>query len=213
MTISATLLRPDPELATLVVEQLDRPGWRTELERDGVRVCSSRTLPAPVVGYRTQTEHDASAESLVAFLGAGLFGAFERLNARYAFGEVLNETPLVVRTGFTMPPGLQHREFVHSLSVTPMQEGVWVVGYDAVEEGALPQARPGFLRCPMYPSGQRIRALGPTRCRVEHLMVYELGGGVPTWAQNRLFHRGHVKAYRDEWSALIAHSRRHLSAA
>ena len=211
MTIAPAALAPDDALAQTISSRLDDGPWNLELEADSLRVYSARVDYAPVVAYRTWTEHAAPAEALVAFLGAGLFDAFALLNARYAFGEVLRDDPLVVRTGFTMPPGMANREFVHTLSVTPLGEGGWVVGYDAADEAGLPPARPGYVRCPMYPSGQRIRALGERRACVEHLMVYELSGRVPRWAQNRLFHRGHVQAYRDEWSALVAHSRADMS--
>jgi hypothetical protein len=142
---------------------------------------------------------------MAAFLGEGLIDAFSVLNNRFAFGDVLRDTPLVVRTGFTMPSGMADREFVHGLAQADYADGTTVIAYIPVEDDGLAQPKEGFLRCTIYPSGQRITALDPARCRVEHLMTYELGGRVPRWAQNTLFHGGHLRAYRDEWSALVRH--------
>jgi hypothetical protein len=192
-------------LAHEVVRLLDATPWRLGLQNDDVRVEFSDALPAPVVGYRTTTEHDVSIETLAAFLGDGLLDAFSKLNALYAFGEVLQEHPKVVRTGFFMPKGFSGREFVHALESHRLSDDCHVVAYGAVDESALPAPRPGFIRCPIYPSGQRISRLPNGRTRVEHLMTYELVGWVPRWAQNTLFHRGHLGAYRDEWTRLVRH--------
>jgi hypothetical protein len=194
---------PDAALTTAVLERLALPGWSCASDRDGVAVWVHRALPDPVVGYRTVTEHPVSAEAMASFLGERLLGAFSRMNARFAFGDVLATAPLVVRTGFSMPFGFAPREFVHRLAVTPVDDEVTVVAYGPADEDGLAAPRPGYLRCPIYPSGQRITALAPHRCRVEHLMTYALAGRVPIWAQNAWFHRGHVQAYHAEWHALV----------
>ena len=36
----------------------------------------------------------------------------------------------------------------------------------------------GFIRCPIFPSGQRITEIGQNQIRVEHLMVYGLAGSI-----------------------------------
>jgi hypothetical protein len=206
-TAAQTPRRSADELVRTIFEQLDDPGWRLDRRTPEVAVYSHRGLPAPVVGYRTVTEHDADLSALAGFLGAGLFDAFRTLNARFAFGEVLRDAPRVVRTGFTMPPGFAGREFVHLLHEASVGDDVRVVAYDAVDESDLPPPHEGFLRCPMHPSGQRLTRLATGRVRVEHLMVYELAGCVPAWAQNILFHRGHIGAYAAEWQALVSHFR------
>ena len=44
-------------------------------------------------------------------------------------------------------------------------------------------------------------------------MTYDLVGAVPSWAQNALFHKGHVDAYAEEWVAAMAHLTRLPAAA
>lgn len=227
-SVSPATSRPTPaELAATIVGQLHGPGWKLDHQDESVAVYSNRQLGAPVTGYRTVTHHDLSVSTLADFLGDGLLEAFALLNARFAFGEDLTfpvragprpgpdrlaeddlpSAPRIVRTGFTMPLGFQSREFVHLLVRHPIGDDCEVIGYAPVPDEGLPPPRPGFLRCPIYPSGQRIQRLPDGRTRVEHLMTYALGGGVPHWAQNALFHRGHVGAYRDEWTRLVAWSK------
>lgn len=207
-SVSPATARPTPaELAATIVGQLHGPGWKLDHQDESVAVYSNRQLGAPVTGYRTVTHHDLSVSTLADFLGDGLLEAFALLNARFAFGEDLQSNPRIVRTGFTMPLGFQSREFVHLLVRHPIGDDCEVIGYAPVPDEGLPPPRPGFLRCPIYPSGQRIQRLPDGRTRVEHLMTYALGGGVPHWAQNALFHRGHVGAYRDEWTRLVAWSK------
>lgn len=193
------------DLALEVIRQLDETRWIAGYADENVQIYSSRELPAPVIGYRTVTEHVASLDDLSQFLGAEFLTAFSTLNARFAFGETLLAEPLVVRTGFTMPAPFRGREFVHSLVDLRVTPDCHVVAYGPVDESPLPPARDGFLRCVMYPSGQRILRLDNGRTRVEHLMTYELAGAVPRWAQNTLFHKGHLGAYRDEWTRLVRH--------
>ncbi len=191
-------------LAREVVRQLDTTDWQQGLMTPQVQVYFSRTLPAPVVGYRTVTEHDARPEDLFAFLGTDMLGAFSQLNRRFVFAEQLQDEPRVVRTGFSMPPGFSSREFLHLLVCTQLNERTWVVAYGPPgDESAYPSARRGFIRCPMYPSGQRISTLASGRTRVEHLMVYELGGWISHRLQNSVFHAGHLRAYHDEWLGLV----------
>lgn len=191
-------------LACEVVRQLDTTDWQKGRVSPQVQVYFSRVLPAPVVGYRTVTEHDARPEELFAFLGAHMLGAFSQLNKRFVFAEQLQTGPDVVRTGFSMPPGFSSREFLHALVCTRLDERTWVVAYGPVgDESPYPAARDGFIRCAMYPSGQRISIIDNRRTRVEHLMVYELGGWISHRLQNSAFHAGHLRAYHDEWLGLV----------
>jgi hypothetical protein len=192
------------DLARSVASQLDTTQWQAANNSGPIRVFSSTELPTPVRGYRTVSEPKADARSVAEFLGTRMLDAFAVLNERFAFAETLVESPWIVRTGFTMPPGFKSREFVHSV-VRHIDNGVHFVMYGVVDETDLPAPRDGFIRCPMYLSGQRITPLREFGCRVEHLMIYELGGLVPRWAQNSIFHRGHVDAYVKEWSRLLEH--------
>jgi len=190
--------------ARLVAEQLDTTPWQPAGVAGPVQVFSSTKLPARVRGYRTVSEPACNADDVAAFLGAQMLDAFAVLNDRFAFAETLVQEPWIVRTGFTMPTGFRSREFVHSV-VRHSDGDVHFVIYGVVDDAELPPPRPGFIRCPMHLSGQRITPLDDGRCRVEHLMTYELGGLVPHWAQNSVFHRGHVDAYVKEWSRLLTH--------
>lgn len=196
---------PVPELVDAILADLDHPGWVLESRRDGVAVYSNRELAAPYVGYRTIVEVGADLDEVTAFLGPGLLDAFSRMNALYVDGDVLREGPEadVVRTRFAMPWPMAGREFVHLLAVAAPADDLRVVAYHGVEGAGLPAPTDGYVRCPIHPSGQRLSRLPRGGTRVEHLMVYGLAGAVPRWAQNHLFHRGHVKAYHDEWRGLI----------
>lgn len=190
-------------LAREIVRQLDELEWTVGRETADVRVAWSDAVPGPVRGYRTTTRHRVPFEEVVGFLGAGLLDAFERLNERWAWGEVVSASPRVVRTAFTMPWPFRGREFLHSLEEVRLAPGVHVIGYGDAPEGARPTPRPGWVRCPIFPSGQRIRALDDGWVEVEHLMVYALAGAVPHGVQSRLFHRGHLGAYTREWQSLV----------
>ncbi|MEM9697043.1 MAG: START domain-containing protein, partial [Myxococcota bacterium] len=94
--------------------------------------------------------------------------------------------------------------FVHALFRRPLDDRSWVVGYLSVDDPELPPPLEGFVRCPIYPSGQRVTQLEHGRIRVEHLMVYDLGGAISVRTQNLFFRRGHVAAYHREWRSLGA---------
>lgn len=192
-------------LVARIRSDLDRGDWRHERTRTGVSVYSHRGLDAPVVGYRTVVEVDARAAEIAAYLGPGLLDAFAEMNHLYVDGHVLLERDgrRVVRTRFSMPGPMAGREFVHLLHVAQVASNEYVVAYLGVEGDPLPAVSDGYVRCPVYASGQRITERADGTTRVEHLMVYELSGGVPRWAQNHLFHRGHVDAYLREWRGLV----------
>jgi len=214
-TIDHRRTGPDPEetdveaLVARIEADLDHPAWRRERSRDGVTVFSNGGLDAPVVGFRTVVEVDAPPEEVTRFLGPGLLDAFSKMNELYVDGTVLLELNegQVVRTRFAMPGPMNGREFVHVLHVAEVSPDQRIVAYLGVDGPSLPPPTDGFVRCPVYPSGQRITRLPGGRSRVEHLMVYELAGAVPRWAQNHLFHQGHVGAYEKEWRGLIEHYR------
>lgn len=191
-----------------ISDTLDAVEWTLEANREGVSVFSGRDPAWRCIGYRTVTEHRVSVEELADFLGPGLLDAFQTLNHRYVEGtefQSAEEGGRVVRTSFRMPPGLADREFVHWLGVEPLDADTTVVAYHAVGDSWLPPVQKGYVRCPILPSGQRIRRTNRGTATVEHLMVYELAGRIAPWMQNWVFHRGHVGAYVDEWSKLVSH--------
>jgi START domain len=207
----------DPaELAATMDRQLDTAKWREHARCDGVTVYSASDLDCPFVGFRTVTEHRGiEPEAIVAYLGPGLLDAFAEMNAQYVDGQELRPADArgvsVVRTAFAMPGPLADREFVHALFTRREGGDRWFVGYLSVDDDDLGPVADGFVRCPIYPSGQRITRLPSGVVRVEHLMVYDLAGGIAPWVQNTVFHRGHVGAYLTEWRTLgdRLHAARH----
>jgi hypothetical protein len=195
-----------------IARRMDELPWRIERAGDGVRVYSSAALPCPFVGFKTVTEPRASVDDLVRFLGEGLQDAMAEMNDRYVGGELLlrldegtDHRASVVRTAFRMPPGMAGREFVHLLYERRRGRDEAFLAYHSVDDDTLPPPREGFVRCPIYPSGQRLRASGGGRTRVAHLMVYDLAGRIPAWIQNTVFRAGHVGAYFHEWRGLVRH--------
>jgi hypothetical protein len=199
-------------LVVEIARQMDEAPWRLERSRDGVTVYSSAELACPFVGFKTVTEPAASVDALVRFLGEGLQLAMAEMSDRYAGGEQILELDhgpehraSVVRTAFRMPPGMADREFVHMLYERRRGPDEAFLAYHSVDDETLPPPARGFVRCPIYPSGQRFRAQGAGRTRVEHLMVYDLAGWISPWLQNTAFRAGHVRAYLHEWQNLVRH--------
>lgn len=187
-----------------VVARLEETEWRPGRTARGVEVSWGHPAGSDVIGYRTTTRHDVPVETVARFFGEGMLEAFEILNRHFAFAETLSDTPRVVRTGFTLPWPLAPREFVHGV-VEGRAGDAHVVAYVPYDDPALPLHAPGWVRCPIEPSGQRIVRDADGRTRVEHLMTYRLGGRISVATQNRWFHRGHLGAYVDEWARLGAH--------
>ena len=194
------------DLVAEIVRQLDAGPWALESERDGVSVFSCDALPCPFVGFRTVTFHEADIEALFRFLGDGLLEAFSQMNDRYVEGSEikrLDERTRIVRTSFAMPLPLADREFVHLLHLAAPDPNTRIVAYGSADDPDLPPIQPGYVRCPIFPSGQRLLSMPDGRVRVEHLMVYDLAGSITPWLQNTLFFRGHVSAYHNEWIKLV----------
>ena len=195
------------DLVDEIIRQLDDAPWKLERERDGVAVYSCGSLPCPVVGFRTVTFHEATIDELFAFLGDGLLDAFSQMNERWVEGceiKRIDDKTRIVRTSFSMPPPLANREFVHVLHLAEPGSGTRVIAYRSIDDDPdLPPVQEGYVRCPIYPSGQRLTEMEDGRVRVEHLMVYDLAGSIRPFIQNVVFHRGHVAAYHAEWSKLV----------
>ena len=190
----------NPELVDAILQCLNESDWQIQARRDGVTVYTSPSPDNPYLGFRTVTVIHAAYRKVVAFLGSNLFDAMSGMNRRYIEGGVVDLPSSTVRTAFRMPPGMRNRDFVHSLGIHEVNPGTTVVAYGPKPPGLFPVKN--YVRCPMFPSGQRISRLENGRVRVEHLMVYGLGGAVTPFVQNHLFRRAHIRAYLDEWTRL-----------
>ena len=169
--------------------------------------------PHPIEGFLVQATRPLPLDGALAYFQDACHFA-ETANAMTTAAEVievLSDAPgafeAVVRTGFALPWPLQDREFLHYVTThrTADAEGhpQAIIAYASVAETGLPPAWPGYLRCPMRPSGQRLTQLEDGQLRLEHCMTYDLVGAIPGAVQNALFHRGHRKAYADEWVAAM----------
>lgn len=201
------MIDPKTTVQTIPIE-IDKDGWNLEHDSVDVKIyskfgaCNSR-----VIGFKTVTEHPVSA--LAAFnLLKDVNRAMELVNDQFVLGEVLEQWPTdfdqdgtLVRTSFKMPFPFTDREFPHGLHSQKLNESTFLVGYTPIEREDIP-VQEGYVRCPMNISGQRITQLENGSCRVEHLMVYELGGSVPLKFQDGVIKAGHVGAYRSEWRKL-----------
>jgi hypothetical protein len=186
-----------------VIEGLDRPGWRLSGERNGIQVFSMKFPGSRYVGYKTVSEYPADLERITSFLGDNITTAMSMMNHRYLEGSLVEESGVkTVRTAFSMPLGFKNRDFVHRLYVRRIDSRTAVIAYGPVASGPENREAAGFVRCPMFPSGQRIISRGRNEVSVEHLMIYGMGGLVPAVVQNVLFHKGHVQAYLKEWGRL-----------
>jgi hypothetical protein len=182
---------------------LERPNWKLSGERNGVLVFSLKLPESGYIGYKTISEYSTDIDSMTAFLGNGITTAMSMMNHRYLEGSITDESGIrIVRTAFSMPPGIRNRDFLHSLYLKRTDNRTSLIVYGPVSSNPEHRKVAGFVRCPIFPSGQRITWRGKNRVRVEHLMVYGLAGLIPAAIQNVLFHRGHIEAYLSEWGRL-----------
>lgn len=198
---------PEETLQQIPIE-LDHPDWVLERNHTDVQVYSRHgACHSSVVGFKTVTVHPVSASRVFDLL-KDVRHAMQLVNNMYKFGKLFSEWPTptdpngtLVGTYFNMPFPFTNREFVHGLHTSKPNADTWIVSYTPVEDDIVP-AEPGFIRCKTYISGQRITALPDGTCRVEHLMVYELGGAVSIDMQDNWLKAGHVGAYVNEWRNL-----------
>lgn len=207
--MSDSLDRTDPRAVSHIIRRdLEQLPWEHARERDGVRVLCALEPHSGYEAFRTVVEAPAPLEVVAAFLGPGLVSAMRVMNHLFLDGHVLRaataDSPQVVRTRFRLPRPFAPREFVHTLTMESFGPDEHVIGYLSASGDDLPPVTGGAVRCQVFPSGQRLTRLAGGRTRVEHYMVYALGGGVPRWVQNSVFHAGHVDAYLAEWRALGA---------
>ena len=186
-----------------VIKGLDSPSWKLSGEKNGVKVFSTRSHSSPYIGYKTISEHETDIETMTFFLGDNITTAMLMMNHRYVEGSVaVNAEERIVRTAFKMPPGFSNRDFVHNLYVKRLNSFTSIIAYGPIPSSPENPEIPGFIRCPIFPSGQRVTETGQNRIRVEHLMVYGLAGSISSRVQNIFFHSGHVSAYLKEWNRL-----------
>jgi len=194
---------------------MDQTTWKIEREQDDIRVSSGVPVFAGrssrVEGFYVTTTLDdgfVSLEQSVSYFRDAVHFALTA-NAMTSNAQVIWDNGMdraIVRTGFELPWPLRNREFLHGVAVQRTDDSSALVVYTSLseeEESALPPPWEGYLRCTMYPSGQRLtKNTGDGILKLEHCMTYPLGGGVAAWVQNRIFHGGHVTAYFDEWKAM-----------
>lgn len=187
---------------------IDEAKWILEHDSVDVKiyskfgVCNSR-----VIGFKTVTEHPVSAMTVFELL-KDVNKAMELVNDQFVLGETLEKWPTdfdpegtLVRTSFKMPFPFTDREFPHGLHSKQLDDNAYIIGYTPVDREDIP-VQNGYVRCPMNISGQRITQLENGSCRVEHLMVYELGGSVSLKFQDSIMKAGHIGAYKKEWRKL-----------
>lgn len=211
---------PDSPQLDRLVYAMDNTAWTSRRAADGVAVHSGYPCfsvdepPSRVEGFYIAAERDdVTVEHGLAYFHDACHFADTANRMTTASGILrvddarLAAYHAIVRTGFALPWPLQDREFLHSVATRrdtdPEGRDRALIVYASVSEAGLAPAWEGYLRCPMEASGQRVTALGNGRVRLEHCMTYTLGGWVPEWAQNHLFHRGHVGAYHQEWVAAM----------
>ncbi|HAP68967.1 MAG TPA: hypothetical protein DCR04_04465 [Flavobacteriales bacterium] len=199
----------DPkETISTIPKVLDEGAWHLESDTTDVKIYSKYGVcNSTVIGFKTITEHPVSALEVFELL-KDVNKAMELVNDQFIRGEVLESWPTdfdpqgnLVRTSFSMPWPFTNREFPHGQHTKKLDETTYIVGYTPIERGDIP-VQDGFIRCPMYISGQRITQLQNGACKVEHLMVYELGGSVSPKFQDGIMKAGHIGAYKAEWRKL-----------
>lgn len=201
------MINPKTTIET-IPRELDESGWHLEHDSVDVQIYSKfGACDSNVIGFKTITEHPVSVREVYDLL-KDVNRAMELVNDQFVLGEVLENWPTdfdpsgtLVRTSFKMPFPFTDREFPHGLHSKQLDENTYVVGYTPIDRNDIPVQK-GFVRCPMYISGQRISQLQTGATRVEHLMVYVLGGSVSLKFQDNVMKAGHVGAYRKEWRKL-----------
>lgn len=199
------------ETLTTIPKELDAQGWDLALDQTDIRVYTKPNASnSSIIGFKTVTDHFIPIELVYALL-KDVCGAMNSINDLFVLGEefrdwsvALDPKGKLVRTSFKMPFPMANREFLHGLHSYQAAPNIYIIGYTPIEETSI-TVRKGYVRCPMYISGQRITALACGVVRVEHLMVYNLGGKISGAVQDRWLKNTHVGAYVKEWRKLRAY--------
>jgi len=201
------MINPD-DAVKRIPQELDSSNWVMEYDQTDIQVYSkSEASDSPVIGFRTVTTHFLPLITVFEFL-KDVCGAMNKINHMFVKGEEfrdwsseLDPNGKVVRTSFRMPFPMTNREFLHGLHSHQLDETTGIVAYTPLEDNSIPVQK-GYVRCPMYISGQRITKLESGALQVEFLMVYELGGKISTSVQDKWLKKSHVGAYIKEWRKL-----------
>jgi len=195
---------------------MDHTPWALCFDEDGLQVFRGLPVygpddaPHPTEGFLIRAKVKASrAHGMAYFHDACHFA--RTANHRTTRDEILRvDDPrrdhyrALVRTGFSLPWPLRDREFLHTVGTT-VRDGRGLIAYGTLPaDHPIAPPWPGYLRCPMEPSGQRLTPLDDGWLLAEHCMTYDLGGRITPPLQNVVFHRGHVRAYAEEWRAAMA---------
>lgn len=193
---------------TQIPHELDQAGWQLAIDYVDIAVYFKKgASQSDVIGFKTVTYHSTDAVVLYDFL-KDVNKAMYEMNDMFVLGEILtnwrikeDENGAIVRTSFEMPFPFANREFIHGLHSMKLQNGSFVVAYTPAD-CAETAVQHGYVRCPMFTSGQRITALPNGLTRVEHLMTYILGGKISKGVQDKWLLKSHVGAYIKEWRKL-----------
>ena len=195
-----TKISPSQSLAA-IPKELDQTDWQLATDKTDIAVYYKKGASASdLIGFKTISYHPTAAKELYDFLKE-VNTAMEAMNHLFVLGEVLDEWSTaedpkgrVVRTSFSMPFPFANREFVHGLHSIAIDSNCYLVAYTPID---FPQkaTQKGYVRCPMFISGQRITALPNGLTKVEHLMTYALSGGVSKNFQDRWLLKSHIGAY------------------
>lgn len=198
-----------PEFSLISIpKELDEDDWILEHDRSHIKVYSKFNLfDSNIIGFKTITEHAVAANVIFDFL-RDVCGAMNQINDLFMSGETFDnwstESDLdgkIVRTSFKMPFPISNREFLHGLHAYQQKEDTYIIAYTPIESSEIP-VQSKFVRCPMYASGQRITVLNSGLVRVEHLMIYHLGGSISLKIQDNWMKKAHIGAYIKEWENL-----------
>ncbi|WP_052595568.1 START domain-containing protein [Aureispira sp. CCB-QB1] len=191
-----------------IPQELDASDWQLEIDHTDIQVYSkSNASNSGVIGFKTITEHPIP-QAVVINLLKDVCGAMHRINDLFVLGEQLRtwSVPIdsegsLVRTSFQMPFPMVNREFLHGLHSQKLDDKTYLVGYTPTEALDIPVQK-NYVRCPMSISGQRISIVDSGTTKVEHLMVYRLGGAIGPFIQDHFLKKSHINAYIKEWRNL-----------
>jgi hypothetical protein len=199
----------DPSKTILNIPiELDQADWQLEFDQSDIQVYSKHDASdSGIIGFKTITYHAVSIHSVLDLL-KDVCDAMNNINDMFVLGEVFRKWPTdfdkegtLVRTSFKMPFPFKNREFLHGLHYQQINATSHVFGYTPIEDQSIP-LQDAYIRCEMFISGQRVSQLSDGLVKVEHLMVYRLGGKVSSYLQDKWLKKSHVKAYIKEWRNL-----------
>lgn len=209
---NSTFLKPlnieAQQTIRIIPQELDLGDWNLEFDQGDIQVYSRfNASNSGIIGFKTVSYHAVRIESVVHLL-KDVCDAMNSINDMFVLGEVFRKWPThfdpegtLVRSSFKMPFPFKNREFLHGLHHQKINETTHIIAYTPIEEVQIP-VQSAYIRCQMFISGQRLSHLENGTVKVEHLMVYRLGGRVSDYIQDQWLKRLHVNAYIKEWRNL-----------